>query len=102
MVPLAWYVTLSAVLFVIGAAGILLRRNVLVVLMCLELMLNAVCINFVAFGHHLDDLRGQVFAIFIITIAAAEVAIALALLVALMRHRKQTLPRVDEINLMRG
>ena len=74
MVPLWWYVVLGVVLFVIGAAGMLLRRNILVVLMSLELLLNSVNINFIAFGHYYDDFRGQIFAIFVIAITAAEVA----------------------------
>ena len=100
MVPLSWYVALGAVLFVIGAAGILLRRNILIVLMSLELMLNSVNINLVAFSHFLGDLRGQIIAIFVIAITAAEVAIALGILVALVRN-KPTL-EVDEITIMKG
>jgi NADH-quinone oxidoreductase subunit K len=100
MVPLSWYVILSAILFVIGLTGVLVRRNVLIVLMCLELMLNAVIINFAAFSFYLQDMRGQIFAIFIIAITAAEVAIALAIVIALTRN-KATL-RVDDINTMNG
>ena len=86
-------------LFVIGLAGVLLRRNVLIVLMCLELMLNSVNINLVAFSYYLQDLRGQIFAIFVITITAAEVAVALAIVIAMMRNR--TTLQVDGINLMK-
>ncbi len=100
MVPLSWYVALGAVLFVVGAAGILLRRNILIVLMSLELMLNSVNINLVAFSHFLGDLRGQIIAIFVIAITAAEVAIALGILVALVRN-KPTL-EVDEVTIMKG
>ncbi len=100
MVPLTWYVALGAVLFVTGAAGVLLRRNILIVLMSLELMLNSVNINLVAFSHFLGDLRGQIIAIFVIAITAAEVAIALGILVALVRN-KPTL-EVDEITIMKG
>ena len=99
MVPLSWYITLSAVLFTIGLWGVLCRRNVMVVLMCLELMLNAVNINLIAFSYFLADLGGQIFAIFIITIAAAEVAVALAIVIALMRN-KNTL-KIDEIRIMK-
>ncbi len=70
MVPLWWYIVLAVVLFVIGAAGVLLRRNILVVLMSLELLLNSVNINFIAFGHYYDDFRGQIFAIFVIAITS--------------------------------
>ena len=98
MVPLSWYLVLSAILFVIGLVGVLQRRNVLIILMCLELMLNSVNINLIAFSHHLQDLRGQVFAVFVITITAAEVAVALAIVIAMMRNRK--ILQVDRINLM--
>ena len=100
MVPLTWYVALGAVLFVTGAAGVLLRRNILIVLMSLELMLNSVNINLVAFSHFLGDLRGQIIAIFVIAITAAEVAVALGILVALVRN-KPTL-EVDEVTIMKG
>jgi NADH-quinone oxidoreductase subunit K len=100
MVPLSWYVVLSALLFLIGVAGMLFRRNILVVLMCLELILNAVNLNLVAFSYFLQDLNGQMFAIFVITVTACEVAIALAILVTLLRNR--TSLRVDDITLMRG
>ena len=75
MVPLSWSVLLGVVLFVIGAGGVLLRRNILVVLMSLELLLNSVNINFIAFGRHYDDFRGQIFAIFVIAITAAELLV---------------------------
>ena len=100
MVPLGWYIVLGVALFVIGAAGVLLRRNVLVVLMSLELLLNSVNINFVAFARHYDDFRGQIFAIFVIAITAAEIAVALGILVALVRN-KATL-KVDEVTIMKG
>jgi NADH-quinone oxidoreductase subunit K len=100
MVPLWWYVLLGVVLFVIGAAGVLLRRNILVVLMSLELLLNSVNINFIAFGRFYADFRGQVFAIFVIAITAAEVAVALGILVALVRN-KSTL-KVDDVTMMKG
>ena len=99
-VPLSWYIVLGVLLCVIGAAGVLLRRNILVVLMSLELMLNSVNINFIAFGRYYDDFRGQIFAIFVIAITAAEVAVALGILVALMRN-KPTL-EVDHVTTMKG
>lgn len=98
--PLAWYIALGVILFVIAAAGVLLRRNILVVLMSLELLLNSVNINFVAFAHYHDDFRGRIFAIFIIAITAAEVAVALGILVALVRN-KPTL-KVDEVTELKG
>ena len=100
MVPLWWYILLGVVLFVIGAAGVLLRRNILVVLMSLELLLNSVNVNFIAFGRYHADFRGQIFAIFVIAITAAEVAVALGILVALARN-KSTL-KVDEVSMMKG
>ncbi|MCZ6502360.1 MAG: NADH-quinone oxidoreductase subunit NuoK [Gammaproteobacteria bacterium] len=99
MVPLSWYLALSAIIFIIGLAGVLLRRNVLIVLMCLELMLNSVNINLITFSYYLQDLRGQILAIFVITITAAEVAVALAIVIAMMRNR--TTLKVDDINLMK-
>ncbi len=100
MIPLSWYLFLAAILFVTGAAGVLLRRNVLIVLMSLELMLNSVNINLLAFGHAMQDLRGQIIAIFVIAITAAEVAVALGILVALLR-RKHTL-EVDDLTVLKG
>ncbi len=100
MVPLSMYLALGAVLFIIGVAGVLLRRNVLIVLMSLELMLNSVNVNLVAFSSYLGDFRGQIVAIFVIAITASEVAIALGILVALIRNRA-TLD-ADEITIMKG
>ncbi|NNF95336.1 MAG: NADH-quinone oxidoreductase subunit NuoK [Halobacteria archaeon] len=100
MAPLSWYIALSALLFIIGLYGVLSRRNVLIVLMCLELMLSAVNINLVAFSFFLADLGGQVFAIFVITVTAAEVAVALAIVIAFVRHKRSL--KVDEISLMKG
>ena len=100
MVPLSMYLALGAALFIIGVAGVLLRRNVLIVLMSLELMLNSVNVNLVAFSSFLSDFRGQIIAIFVIAITAAEVAIALGILVTLMRN-KATLD-VDDITIMKG
>ena len=100
MVPLSWYIILSALLFIIGTAGVLLRRNILIVLMSVELILNSVNINLVAFSYFLQDLRGQIFSIFVITIAAAEVAIALGILIALVRNKAAL--NVDEIQTMKG
>ena len=100
MVPLSMYLALGAALFIIGAAGVLLRRNILIVLMSLELMLNSVNINLVAFSSYMGDFRGQIVAIFVIAITACEVAVALGILVALMRN-KSTLD-VDDVTIMKG
>ena len=100
MATLSMYLVLGAALFIIGVAGILLRRNVLIVLMSLELMLNSVNVNLVAFSSYLGDFRGQIVAIFVIAITASEVAIALGLLVGLMRN-KAPLDVVD-VTIMKG
>lgn len=100
-VPLAHYLTVAAILFTLGIFGIFLnRKNVIIILMSIELMLLAVNLNFVAFSAYLGDLSGQVFAMFILTVAAAEAAIGLAILVVYFRNRGSI--EVDDINLMKG
>lgn len=93
------YLVLSAALLLIGAAGLLMRRNVIVMLMSIELILNAVNINLVAFSKHWHQVTGQVFAIFVITVAVAEAAIGLGILIALFRNRGTALS--DEIDLLK-
>lgn len=100
MVPLSWYIAVGSVLFLIGVAGVLFRRNIIVVLMSIELMLNSVNINLVAFSQYMEDLRGQIFAIFTITVAACEVAVALGILIALVKSR--SVHNTDEIDTMKG
>ena len=98
---LGHFLALGAVLFCISVAGIFLnRKNVIVLLMCIELMLLAVNINFVAFSRHLGDSAGQVFVFFILTVAAAEAAIGLAILVIYFRNRGSI--AVEDVNLMKG
>ncbi len=87
-VPLEAYLTLSALLFTIGAVGVLLRKNAIVMFMCIELMLNAVNITFVAFSKYLGNLDGQIAVFFVMVVAAAEAAIGLAIIIALFRNRK--------------
>jgi NADH-quinone oxidoreductase subunit K len=99
MVPLSYYLTLSAMLFVIGVVGVLIRKNIIIILLSIELMLNAANINFVAFSHYLQDITGQVFVFFVMTVAAAEVAIGLAIIIALYRNRSTI--NVEDINLMK-
>ena len=100
-IGLSHYLVLAAILFAIGVFGIFLnRKNVIVILMSVELMLLAVNINFVAFSAELNDLVGQVFAMFILTVAAAEAAIGLAILVVYFRNRGTI--AVEDINLMKG
>lgn len=101
MLTLAHFITLGAVLFCISLAGIFLnRKNVLILLMCIELMLLSVNMNFIAFSRFLDVLDGQVFVFFILTVAAAEAAIGLALLVVLFRNRRSI--SVEDISDLRG
>lgn len=101
MIALSDYLLLGAVLFSISVTGIFLnRKNVIVLLMCIELMLLAVNMNFVAFSHFLDDGAGQIFVFFILTVAAAEAAIGLAILVVLFRARGTI--NVDDLDLLKG
>jgi len=101
MIPLAHYLILSAILFVTGLAGIVLnRRNVIVLLMCIELMLLAVNTNFVAFSHYLGNNLGEVFVFMILTVAAAEAAIGLALVILLFRHRGTI--DVADVDILKG
>ena len=100
-ITLVHYLTVAAVLFTIGIFGIFLnRKNVIVILMSIELMLLAVNINLVAFSAELDDLVGQIFALFVLTVAAAEAAVGLAILVVYFRNRGSI--AVEDINLMKG
>ena len=101
MIGVSHYLTVSAILFVIGVFGIFLnRKNVIVILMSIELILLAVNINFVAFSQALNDLVGQVFALFVLTVAAAEAAIGLAILVAFFRNRGSI--AVEDIDTLKG
>lgn len=99
-VTIEWYIALSAILFTIGAMGVLLRRNAILLFMSVELMLNSANLLFVAFARHLGDLDGQVLVFFVITVAAAEVAVGLALIVAIFRTKQSI--NIDEINLLKG
>lgn len=100
MIDASWFMALAAMLFVIGAAGILLRRNALVMFMSIELMLNAVNLTFVAASRELGILEGQIAAIFVIVVAAAEVTVGLAIIVAVFRRRSTA--SVDALSGMRG
>jgi NADH-quinone oxidoreductase subunit K len=91
---------LSGTLFAIGLIGVIIRRNMITVLMCIELMLNAVNINLIAFSHRLADLQGQVFTVFVITIAAGEAAVGLAIIIQLYRLRSTV--NVDEVKTLHG
>jgi NADH-quinone oxidoreductase subunit K len=100
MIPLSWSLALSAVLFTIGVVGVLVRRNALIIFMSIELMLNAANLAFVAFARDLKSLDGQIFVFFVMTVAAAEVAVGLAIIVNLFRLRETVF--VDEVNLLKG
>ncbi len=100
MVPTEYYVMLSALLFTIGVIGVLTRRNALVVFMSVELMLNSANLALVAFSRRWNHVDGQILTFFVITVAAAEVAVGLALLVGIFRTRRTT--NVDEVNAMHG
>ena len=95
-----WYLVLSALLFSMGLAGLLARRNPLVMFMCVELMLNAVNISFVAFSGALDDVAGQTAVFFVLVVAAAEVVVGLSLVVALLRRRPSL--SVDDLTSLKG
>ncbi len=99
MIPLSAYVALGAILFMTGLIGILIRRNFIVVLMSVEIMLNAANINLVAFSHYLNSMAGQMSALFIIAVAAAEAAIGLAIIIVIFRGKMAT--NVDQINILK-
>ena len=99
MVPLSHYLILSAILFGLGAAGFLFRRNVITVFMCVELMLNGVALSFIAFSRYWGDLSGQLFVFFIITVAAAEAAVGLAIIIAVFRTRDSL--NIDDLDSMK-
>ena len=92
MIPLGWSLGVSALLFVIGVAGVLVRRNAIVIFMSIELMLNAANLAFVAFARQLQSVDGQVIVFFVMTVAAAEAAVGLAIVIALFRHRESLNP----------
>lgn len=95
-----WYLLLAAVLFSMGAVGVLVRRNPLVMLMCVELMLNAVNLSFVALAHRLGDLDGQTVVLFVMVVAAAEVVVGLGIIVAIMRRRQGA--TADDLAVLKG
>jgi NADH-quinone oxidoreductase subunit K len=100
MLPIEYYITLSAVLFTIGTVGVLVRRNAIVIFMSIELMLNSANLAFVAFARLYGSLNGQIFVFFVMAVAAAEVAVGLALIVAIFHSKKSI--NVDEISSLKG
>jgi NADH-quinone oxidoreductase subunit K len=99
VIPLSYYLVLSAILFVLGVAGFLIKRNIITIFMSIELMLNAVNLTFVAFANHWQALSGHVFVVFVMVVAAAEAAVGLAIIIAVFRTR-ETL-NVDRVNLLK-
>jgi NADH-quinone oxidoreductase subunit K len=100
MISLTHYLVLSAILFTIGVTGVLMRRNIIIILLSIELMLTAVNLNFIAFSHFVQNPVGQVFVFFVMTVAAAETALGLAIVIAMFRNLETV--NVDEINQMKG
>ncbi len=98
-IPVTYYLILSAMIFLTGMVGVLIRRNIIVILLSVELMLNATNINFVAFSQYFHNVAGQVFVFFALTVAAAEVAVGLAIIIALYRSRSTI--NVDEFQLLK-
>jgi len=99
MITVGHYLVLSAILFSLGTFGVLTRRNAIVIFMCIELMLNAVNLSFIALSHHLGNLDGQIFVFFIMTVAAAEAAVGLALMITFFRNKESI--EVDDISLLK-
>ncbi len=93
MVPLPYYLVLSALVFAIGVTGVIIRRNLIVILMSIELMLNAVNLTFIAFSRSLGSMEGQVIVFFVMTVAAAEAVVGLAIIISLFRHRQSLDPQ---------
>ncbi len=99
-INLTWYLIVSAIIFTIGVTGVLVRRNPLIIFMSIELMLNAVNLSFIAFSHYLDSVDGQMFVFLVLTVAAAEVVVGLAIIVSIFRTRRDI--DVDDMNVLRG
>ena len=100
MVPVSHYLWVSAALFCLGVTGVLVRRNAIVIFMCIELMMNAANLAFVAFARHMRSLDGQVVVFFVMTVAAAEVAVGLAIIISIFRHHESV--DIDQVDLLRG
>jgi NADH-quinone oxidoreductase subunit K len=97
---LTWYLIVSAIIFTVGVMGVLIRRNPLIIFMSIELMLNAVNLSFIAFSHYLNSVDGQMFVFLVLTVAAAEVVVGLAIIVSIFRTRRDI--DVDDMNVLRG
>ena len=99
MIPLTWYLALSAVMFTIGVVGVIIKRNIISMFMCIELMLNAVNLTFVAFSSYFRDVTGQLFVFIVMTVAAAEAAVGLGIIIAIFRNRESL--DVDDASVLR-
>ena len=99
MIPLSWYLALSAVLFTVGVAGVVIKRNAISMFMCIELMLNAVNLTFVAFSSYFRDVTGQLFVFIVMTVAAAEAAVGLGIIITVFRNRESL--DVDEASVLK-
>ncbi len=100
MIPTFYYLVLSAVLFAIGALGVLVRRNVLIIFMCVEMMLNAVNLTFAALAYQFLQVNGQIFVLMAMVVAATEVAVGLAIVMKVVRHKDTT--NIEDVNLLKG
>lgn len=99
MITLTHYLVLSAILFTLGVVGVMIRRNAIIIFMCIELMLNAVNLSFVSFAHYLNSMHGQMFVFFTMTVAAAEAVVGLAIIVAIFRNKETV--NIDDMNIMK-
>jgi NADH-quinone oxidoreductase subunit K len=99
MIPLSWYLGLSALLFTIGAVGVFIKRNTITIFICIELMLNAVNLTFVALSSYFGDMSGQLFVFIVMTVAAAEAAVGLAIIISIFRNRESL--NVDDVDALK-
>ncbi|MDQ3019162.1 MAG: NADH-quinone oxidoreductase subunit NuoK [Bacteroidota bacterium] len=99
MIDINYYLIVSAILFSTGVIGVLVRRNAIIIFMCIELMLNAINLTFVAFSSYLGNINGQIFVFIVMTVAAAEAAVGLAIVIALFRNKESV--NIDEINILK-
>ena len=100
MIPTDYYLILSAIMFTIGVLGVVIRRNVLIIFMCVEMMLNAVNLTFAALARHLLQINGQIFVLMVMVVAAAEVAVGLAIVMKVVRNKDTT--NIEDVNLLKG
>lgn len=99
MIDISYYLIVSAILFTLGVIGVLVRRNAIIIFMCIELMLNAINLTLIAFSSFLGDINGQIFVFIVMTVAAAEAAVGLAIIIALFRNKESV--NIDEINILK-